>query len=114
MEHEGGYEMKKECITISKLVASIMLFFALADNPYSYYQILRWIVCLVAGYSAYIDYTKSRVPWVFILGIIAILFNPIAPIHLSRETWSVVDIVVALIFLINIFMELIMNKKSVT
>lgn len=66
-----------------------MLFWALADNPYGYYQILRWVIAGVTGYSAYLAYEQGKNTWTWILAITAILFNPIAPIRLDRETWSI-------------------------
>jgi len=97
--------MKKkiQTITIVKIIAIIMLFWALADNPYGYYQILRWVVAGVTGYSAYLSYRQDKKAWTWIMAIIAVLFNPIAPIYLNREIWSVLDVIVAAIIFISIF-----------
>lgn len=38
---------------------------------------------------------------IFINLVIAILFNPFAPIYLNKAIWAVVDLVVALYFLIH-------------
>lgn len=62
-------------ITILKIITIIMLLFALADNPYGYYQILRWVVCGVACYSAFLEYQKNHYPWTWAFGIIAVLFR---------------------------------------
>jgi uncharacterized membrane protein len=96
--------MKNNFLTIKilKIIAIVMLFIALADNPYGYYQILRWVVAGVAGYSAYLAYKDKNKLWTWIFGIVAVLFNPIAPIYLDRETWSVINIIVAGIFLVDI------------
>jgi hypothetical protein len=37
------------------------------------------------------------------MGVIAILFNPIAPVYLDKGTWVVIDLIVAALFLISIF-----------
>ncbi len=90
-----------------------MLFWALADNPYGYYQILRWVIAGVTGYSAYLAYEQGKNAWTWILAIIAILFNPIAPIHLDRETWSVLNnIIVAAIIFTSIFKMKVVAKKE--
>lgn len=106
--------MKKRIqeITIVKIIAIIMLFGALADNPYSYYQIMRWVIAGVTGYSAYLSYQQNKIASTWIFGIIAILFNPIAPIHLDKETWSVINIVTAAIILISIFKVKTAVKKE--
>ena len=82
------------------LVAAAFLIGALGSWPYAYYQLLRWIVCGVGAYSAYVAYKKSRTGWAAIFGIVAILFNPIAPFYMQRETWQVLDIVAAVPFLV--------------
>ncbi len=106
--------MKKkiQIITIVKIIAIIMLFWALADNPYGYYQILRWVIASVAGYSAYLAYEQGKNTWTWILAITAILFNPIAPIHLDRETWSVLNIIAGAIIFTSIFKMKVVAKKE--
>ncbi|MDD4531391.1 MAG: hypothetical protein PHH21_01645 [Candidatus Pacebacteria bacterium] len=86
-----------------KLVAAILLFWALADNPYSYYQFLRWAILIISGYSAYISYKNGRIEWSWAFVIIAILFNPIIPFYLSRGIWQLLDLITILIFLISSF-----------
>ncbi|MDR4496998.1 MAG: hypothetical protein MRK02_03590 [Candidatus Scalindua sp.] len=105
--------MKKkfQTITIIKIIVILMLFWALADNPYGYYQILRWVVCGLTGYLAYLAYEDDQNVWVWIFGITAVLFNPIAPIHLSRETWSVINLIVAAIISTSIFKMKVIPKK---
>jgi len=99
-------------ITIARIIAILMLFWALADNPYGYYQILRWVICGLTGYSAYLAYEGDKNVWTWIFGITAVLFNPIAPIHLPRETWSVINLIVAAIIFISIFKMKVIPKKE--
>ncbi len=100
--------MKKTKVLIFNFIPIIMLLFALIDNPYGYYQILRWVVMLSAGYTAFILYERKDEAWTWIFVGIAILFNPIIPIYLSREIWSVIDVIAAVLFGIN--MWLLKNK----
>jgi hypothetical protein len=37
------------------------------------------------------------------MALIAIFFNPIAPIHLGKEVWVIIDFIVAGLFLASIF-----------
>jgi hypothetical protein len=48
-------------------------------------------------------YEQGKTAWAWIFGIIAVLFNPVAPIYLARETWSVIDLIVAAILVASIF-----------
>ena len=80
-----------------------MLLWSLADNPYAYYQIQRWVICGISSYFALQYYEKHVSIWLWVFICIAILFNPIAPIYLNREIWSIIDIIIAVILTINIF-----------
>jgi len=86
-----------------KILVILFLLGALGDNPYGYYQFLRWLILGVSGYSAYLAYNSGRKIWAGIFGLIAILFNPFIPFYLSRSTWQPIDIIVAIIFLISKF-----------
>ncbi|MGA2914719.1 MAG: DUF6804 family protein [Sedimentisphaerales bacterium] len=88
---------------IPSIISAVMLLLALADWPYGYYILLRFVVCGSAAFVAYLGYfiKKQWVIWTF--GIIALLFNPIIRIHLNRELWAFIDIAVAVIFIVNIF-----------
>jgi len=98
-------EKIKNCFSHNwfKIVAIAFLLGALLDNPYSYYQFLRWIILAVGAYSAYLAYESDKKVWMWILGLIALLFNPIIPFHFERETWQIIDVIVAAIFLISMF-----------
>lgn len=93
---------KKHPITILKAIAIIMLLWALADNPYWYYQLLRWVVCGVSAYSAYIYYQEKNTTWMWIFIIVAVLFNPIASFYFGREIWEALDIIAAAIIFVSL------------
>lgn len=98
--------MNKSFITISTIVRGItilLLLWALADNPYEYYQFLRWVVMAVFGLTAYLAYTQHKIWWMGGMLAISILFNPIFPFYLDREVWILIDLFVAIILFISIF-----------
>jgi hypothetical protein len=88
---------------IARLIASGMLLLALSRHPYSYYILLRWIVCGTAAYGTFKSIELEKSGWAWVLGIITLLFNPIIPVHLSREIWAPIDVTTALIFVVSIF-----------
>ncbi|MFC1617557.1 DUF6804 family protein [Candidatus Margulisiibacteriota bacterium] len=90
--------MKLYKIVILKLLAIVTLLSALLALPYVYYQLLRWFISLLSLYLAYLCYQRNNKIWIAIFSVIAILFNPIAPIYLKKESWAVIDIIVAIIF----------------
>ena len=73
---------------ITWLIAAVMLISAaVGKHPYSFYTLLRWICCPIFAYSAFAAHEKNRVPWVWIFGALAALYNPIFRVHLDRATW---------------------------
>jgi len=74
------------------LIAAVMLISAAVQrHPYSFYTLLRWICCPIFGYSAVSAYENKRVPWTWIFGVLALLYNPIFRVHLDRSTWTGVN-----------------------
>lgn len=89
---------------IVRIIAIFLLIWALDGHPYSYYTLLRFAVCGVSAYSAYFALKLEKNGWAWTFGIIAILFNPIIPIHLDRETWKFIDVGVAILLLVSLFL----------
>jgi len=76
----------------------IMLFGALGQWPYGYFILLRWVVTAGAIIVTLNAFDKN-IDWAKVLFVfIAILFNPIAPIHLPREVWVPLDVIVGVLF----------------
>ncbi len=92
--------MKDEPLFLPVLIVSTMLLAALYPWPYGYYQLLRWATCGAAIFVSYNAYLWKHNWAIWVFSIIAVLFNPIAPIHLSRETWQPIDVVCAIIFIV--------------
>jgi hypothetical protein len=70
------------------LVTTALLVSAAVDrHPYSFYMLLRWISCPVFAYSAFVAYEKNRSLWIWIFGVLALVYNPIFRTHLDRSTW---------------------------
>ncbi len=80
-----------------------MLLLAIADLPYGYYTFLRIIVTIVAGITAFIASEQENKTWMILFGAVAILFNPIIPIYLDKDTWLIIDVIVAILFGVSTF-----------
>jgi len=94
---------KRKLILLSLIPAALLVIAVLPIKNYDYYILLRWVVCIIGGYFAIqaLDFEKNV--WAVTMGIIAILFNPVIPIHLTKEIWRPIDIGCAILFIINIF-----------
>lgn len=90
-------------------IAAAMLFIGVAPLPYGYYMLLRLVATIVFAWAAYVTYEREEevLPW--ILGVIALLFNPLIPIHLPKEVWMAVDLGAG-IFLLTLISRIKENK----
>jgi hypothetical protein len=94
--------MKKGFTKYFIILSIFMLFGAIVEWPYGYYTILRWITCMASILVVFQAFDKN-IDWAKVIFIfIAILFNPLAPIYLSRSTWIPLDIVTAILFIFAI------------
>lgn len=91
-------------IWVPQVVAVLMLLWALnPKNPYAYYVLLRWVCCGIFAYLAVKAYHQGEEGWVWVLGITAGVYNPILRVHLTREIWSVVNIVTIGVAVASVF-----------
>ena len=86
------------------LMTAGLAFLAIADIPYGYYRVLRWVVCAVAITSAIQFYGGQRQGWAWFLGAVAILFNPLVPVHFEKATWQVFDGAAGVVFLCVLYL----------
>ena len=85
------------------LVPAALLLVALLPLPYGFYVLLRLVVC---GAAALLTYDECRLcggvsGWAMLLAGVALLFNPLIPVHLTREIWAPIDIGAALLMVIH-------------
>ena len=82
-------------------VPALMLFFAVAPLPYAYYTLLRWVVCGAVLFLAYDEH--DGLPWLPVFILLAVIFNPLFPIPMTREMWAPVDFCTAIFLLVHRF-----------
>lgn len=94
------------------LMPAVLLIIALTQLPYSYYQFLRIVVCIAAGYLAYSEFKlKDKLNiWAIVFALLVVLFNPIITIHLAREVWAFFDVITAVIFIVHLIMQIRKNN----
>ncbi len=81
---------------IPAIIAIAMLLLSYLSWPYAFFTLLRIVLTGSGIYYAYYLYQKKDQSfWFWMMVIIAILFNPFAVIHLNRDIWGVIDLIVA-------------------
>ena len=88
---------------ISMIILALAAFVFDRHTPYGAYTFLRIVVTLVSIYAIFIYDGNQLFQWVF--GILAILYNPIIKIHLSRSAWETFNIVTILIFAYSFYKD---------
>ena len=77
----------------------VMMAIGILPMPYGYYNLSRLVVCGCSIYFAINSRSKDQDLFVWVFGALAVLYNPILPIHLyEKELWMIVNLVTAAIF----------------
>jgi hypothetical protein len=85
-------------------VPALLLLIAVWRLPYGYYTLIRIMTCGVAVLIAVAGLQERPTvqTWSLPLFAIAVLFNPLVPIHLGRATWFYLDLGAAAIFVLHL------------
>lgn len=105
---------------VTRGVATFMLLIALGRLPVNYYVALRIVVCAVSVYGCFIfielnkynheaileesrrDVTIWSITFASASALMAVLFNPIIPIHLDKDVWAFIDTVTAVFMILSV------------
>lgn len=80
-----------------KLVVAVLLILCLANMPYGFYTLVRFIAAGAFAYLSY-DYFKSKRDGLgFTFAALAVLFQPFFKIALGRFIWNSIDVIVAVL-----------------
>ena len=68
--------------------------------PYGFYTFLRLSISISAGFIIYLRNKKiKKIDTISIIfAVIVILYNPIIPIHLTREIWMPINFISAVVY----------------
>ena len=75
----------------------------MADFPYGFYQLVRFIGSIGLGYLAFSAYKQENKVDLIVFGALALLFQPFAKITLGRELWNIIDVGAAIYLIISLF-----------
>jgi hypothetical protein len=88
---------------VGAIISIILLVLAITARwPYGFYTFLRIVVCASAVCLAAQAYELGKAPLAWVMGGVAVLFNPVFPIYMQRAQWRWFDFIVLLVFLISL------------
>ena len=92
-------------INTVKIILAVLFFLCLLDMPYGFFQLVR--VAGLIGFAILANKAnkQSRQTEMIIYIGLALLFQPFFKVALGRELWNVVDVIVAIVLIISIFLK---------
>lgn len=99
--------------TVIKLSVTIALVIAAATKQqYGYYTFIRWLVMGTYIYFAYKSYDKKQIGLLIYFCAVAIIFNPFFKFSFQKETWHIIDYLVAVITVLTLVYDWSQYKKK--
>lgn len=82
-----------------------LLALAVLPLPYGYYQLLRLVATGVFAWAAVVAIRRGSTGHGFGFAVLALLFNPVLPVYLSKALWMPIDLGAAV--------ALVMSKRVI-
>lgn len=67
--------------------------------PYDFYTLLRVVISISSVYYGFVLKERGHIGLSIAFFANAVVFNPLVPLHLGRETWLVVDALNLVLFI---------------
>ena len=98
--------MNKNSLALFLLIpAGLLIIAPLISFPYGFYTILRLIITITSAIIIFYTYKSAggvnEISIIFAL--ILILYNPIFPVHLTREIWMPINFITSGIYIFGYF-----------
>ena len=85
-----------------KIILAALLLICLADMPYGYFQLVRFIGLIGFAILSYQAYLRKKDSQIILYAGLALLFQPFFKVELGREIWNIVDVLVAFLLLFSL------------
>ena len=90
---------------ILKYAMAAALLLCLLRMPYWYFQLVRIFGMLGFAWLAYAEYKENIRFTPFLFGACAVIMNPFIKIAFGRSGWNKVDVIMAALLAVSIFLE---------
>lgn len=84
-----------QLLTNIGLCLAVALLLCLFPMPYDYFTLVRFASMIIFACFAFSFYKEKNTLFMVIAISLAILFQPLAKITLSRDMWNIIDVIVA-------------------
>lgn len=81
------------------IASTVLMLLGLAGMDSAFYTLLRVVVCLTAVVGFVAARRTGAESWVWVFGVIAVVYNPLVPLYLhSRGLWTIINLVTIALF----------------
>ena len=89
-------------IFVLPIIIAVILFISIADLPYGFYTVMRIVVPLLSGLYLFFTYMDNEEFSLMLIPniLIVIIWNPIIPVYLDKETWIGIDVIAGIVEII--------------
>ncbi len=100
-------------IWVPQVIVTAMLLWAQnPENSHGYYILLQWVCCLLFTYLTVFALAEDNKGLAWLMGITAIIYNPIIPTFFTREVCSVINVAILLFVIpLSFFIKGEMNEE---
>ena len=102
--------MKTSPENLIKISLAVLLLICIFPMSYGFYQLFKYIALVGFAILAYYEYERKNITFVIVFVGLVLLFQPIAKVALGRQAWMVVDVVVAAVLILMVFIRKQQNK----
>lgn len=100
MNSQGPEEFAVVSYVAARITAGLLVV-AVLPLSYGYYPFLRYAVVAVAFWGVVTAVKLTKPGWAVAMAAILLLFNPVAPVHLTKGMWVPIDLVCAGVFWVS-------------
>ena len=79
-------------------IAATRLLLSLSGHSRCFFVLLRLVVSIDAAVLALTAHRQDATGWTWVMIGVLVLFSPLLPIHLPRNIWRIVDVIMAGVF----------------
>jgi len=91
-------------MAIAVLLSTILVVLGLYKLPYSFFMLLRIVLCITAAIGVKRARDTTHNNWVWVYAILAVLYNPVLPVRLGdKSSWVLLNGITVVIFWVGLF-----------
>ena len=91
---------------------ALIIFGLFPGHSYSFFTLMRWVCFPTLFLIAANAYENNSVNLAWLSGIAAAMYNPILPVHLSRNIWIFIDLCTISLIATSFFNSRFREKSS--